>query len=152
MCPSRSRNQVSSLEAFFFFLIRFSPACSCYALWFVWPGVKPATVLYGRSLPEEFFTCLAQDKAVANVLLVMGTSLTVYPAVRVPDYSIRLDSVHDMSSYTVLTSVLTPVLTSIWRLRLACCIRLCFIIEHSELQTSNAEIASRFGVPLVYQS
>ena len=48
--------------------------------------VKPATVLYGRNLPQEFY-----DKSIVdmpenvNVLLVLGTSLTVHPAAGIPD-------------------------------------------------------------------
>lgn len=58
-----------------------APRCSrCGAA-----GVKPATVLYGRRLPEAFSaaTTRAHMRAV-DVLLVMGTSLTVGPANRLP--------------------------------------------------------------------
>ena len=44
------------------------------------PSVKPATVLYGRSLPAAFFALSPGDVAVADVIVVAGTSLTVGPA------------------------------------------------------------------------
>ena len=49
------------------------------------PFVKPATVLYGRSLPPEFFHHSESDCTLTNVLLVIGTSLTVYPAASLPE-------------------------------------------------------------------
>ena len=44
------------------------------------PLVKPTTVLFGRSLPEEFFLRAAEDLPDADLLLVAGTSLVVSPA------------------------------------------------------------------------
>lgn len=44
------------------------------------PGMKPATVLYGRSLPNVFEKCLVEDKDDIDLLIVMGSSLTVSPA------------------------------------------------------------------------
>lgn len=49
--------------------------------------VKPATVLYGRSLPASFSEAIEadfSDASVTTVLLVVGTSLTVHPAAGVP--------------------------------------------------------------------
>lgn len=44
-------------------------------------GVKPATVLYGSSLPEQFFTGMEEDfPDNVDLLIVIGTSLTVFPA------------------------------------------------------------------------
>lgn len=48
------------------------------------PGVKPATVLYGRPLPEEFNTAMRKELPKTDLLIVAGTSLTVYPAALVP--------------------------------------------------------------------
>jgi len=50
------------------------------------PGVKPATVLYGRSLPSKFFKSCEEHLPACDLLLVMGTSLTVHPAAGVPDH------------------------------------------------------------------
>ena len=49
------------------------------------PGLKPATVLYGRSLPPVFFERIEDDVPVADLCIVIGTSLTVYPAASVPE-------------------------------------------------------------------
>lgn len=48
-------------------------------------GLKPATVLYGRNLPQEFFQFCDHGLMQCDVLLVMGTSLTVFPAADVPE-------------------------------------------------------------------
>merc|ERR1711998_772731 len=42
--------------------------------------VKPTTVLYGRSLPSEFFELKQQDLPEVDLLIIAGTSLTVGPA------------------------------------------------------------------------
>ena len=55
-------------------------------------GVKPATVLYGRALPEYYFH--AQNDLIngndqvppCDLLLVAGTSLTVYPSAGLPGF------------------------------------------------------------------
>jgi NAD-dependent SIR2 family protein deacetylase len=47
------------------------------------PGLKPSTVLYGRSLPALFFEAVA-DLDNVDTLIVIGTSLTVSPANSLP--------------------------------------------------------------------
>lgn len=42
--------------------------------------VKPKTVLFGRSLPEEFFVLAEKDMPDLDILIVAGTSLVVSPA------------------------------------------------------------------------
>ena len=42
--------------------------------------VKPTTVLYGRSLPGEFFERVPEDLKQVDILFIVGTSLTVSPA------------------------------------------------------------------------
>ncbi len=49
------------------------------------PKVKPATVLYGRNLPKEFFENSKGDAISSTLVLVAGTSLTVNPAAGLPD-------------------------------------------------------------------
>jgi NAD-dependent SIR2 family protein deacetylase len=54
------------------------------------PGLKPATVMYGGALPAAFSAAVDQDfrhgtGAEVDLLIVMGTSLTVYPAASIPD-------------------------------------------------------------------
>lgn len=58
------------------------------------PLVKPKTVLFGRALPEEFFTTSEEDLPKVDLLIIAGTSLVVSPAnslvYRVPDSAIRV--------------------------------------------------------------
>ena len=58
------------------------------------PLVKPTTVLFGRSLPMEFFEKLEQDLPTVDLLIVAGTSLVVSPAnsvvYKVPDTTQRV--------------------------------------------------------------
>lgn len=57
------------------------------------PLVKPSTVLFGRSLPQEFFERAQEDLPRVDLLLIAGTSLVVSPAnslvYNVPDTTIR---------------------------------------------------------------
>jgi hypothetical protein len=46
--------------------------------------VKPATVLFGRSLPSEFYEAQRRFAPVIDVLFVVGTSLNVSPANLLP--------------------------------------------------------------------
>jgi NAD-dependent SIR2 family protein deacetylase len=48
------------------------------------PGVKQRTVLYGRTLPPEFYESQKQDLPQTDLLIVAGTSLTVAPACDLP--------------------------------------------------------------------
>ena len=56
--------------------------------------VKPQTVLFGSSLPEEFFERIEEDLPSTDLLIVAGTSLVVSPAnslvYRVPDSTYRV--------------------------------------------------------------
>jgi NAD-dependent SIR2 family protein deacetylase len=58
------------------------------------PLVKPKTVLFGRSLPVEFFEKSEQDMPNVDLLIVVGTSLVVSPAnsliYRVPESTVRV--------------------------------------------------------------
>lgn len=47
--------------------------------------VKPAIVFYGEPLPKDFENCLLQDQLKIDLLIIMGTSLTVYPVSYVAD-------------------------------------------------------------------
>ena len=49
------------------------------------PTVKPSTVLYGRQLPPRFFKHVQEDCSITDLLMVIGTSLTVYPAASLPE-------------------------------------------------------------------
>jgi NAD-dependent deacetylase sirtuin 2 len=58
------------------------------------PLVKPRTVLFGRSLPSEFFERIQDDLPTMDLLIVAGTSLMVSPAnsvvYSVPDTTVRV--------------------------------------------------------------
>lgn len=55
------------------------PACDvCGAV------VKPDITFFGESLPERYSRCLQADLAAADCLLVLGTSLQVYPVASIP--------------------------------------------------------------------
>ena len=48
-------------------------------LWYAEGLVKPDIVFFGESLPERFFQYMNRDFSQADLLIVMGTSLTVQP-------------------------------------------------------------------------
>jgi NAD-dependent SIR2 family protein deacetylase len=48
--------------------------------------IKPDIVFYGESLPERYFTHLNKDLPNADLLLIIGTSLTVYPVAEIVEY------------------------------------------------------------------
>ena len=56
--------------------------------------VKPKTVLFGRSLPSEFFERVEEDLPTCDLLIIAGTSLLVSPAnslvYQVPERTIRV--------------------------------------------------------------
>ena len=58
------------------------------------PLVKPTTVLFGRSLPPEFFEKMQEDLPTVDLLIIAGTSLVVSPAnslvYSVPDNTVRV--------------------------------------------------------------
>lgn len=58
------------------------------------PAVKPTIVLFRSSLPEEFYTLSRDDLPDADLLIIVGTSLTVAPAnslvYRVPPHALRM--------------------------------------------------------------
>ena len=58
------------------------------------PTVKPTIVLFRSSMPKEFHKRTAEDLPDADLLIIMGTSLTVAPAnslvYRVPSTALRM--------------------------------------------------------------
>ena len=61
-------------DAEFVFNSKDIPICKCGGL------IKPDVVLYGEMLPEEDFTNAEYAISESDLLIVAGTSLTVYPA------------------------------------------------------------------------
>jgi NAD-dependent deacetylase len=51
--------------------------------------LKPAITFFGESLPAEALRQAAAESQQADLMLVLGTSLTVYPAASMPDYTLR---------------------------------------------------------------
>ena len=59
------------------------PRCSCGG------AFKPDITFFGESLPEEAFMRSQELAMKADVMLVLGTSLTVYPAAGLPKITLR---------------------------------------------------------------
>jgi NAD-dependent deacetylase len=51
--------------------------------------LKPAITFFGESLPVEALRQATDESQKADLMLVLGTSLTVYPAASMPDYTLR---------------------------------------------------------------
>jgi NAD-dependent deacetylase len=51
--------------------------------------LKPAITFFGESLPVDALREAAQEAQNADLMLVLGTSLTVDPAASMPDYTLR---------------------------------------------------------------
>ena len=55
------------------------PACDCGG------AIKPDVVFYGEMLPQATLTRAMEEAAQCDLLLVLGTSLVVYPAAMIPE-------------------------------------------------------------------
>jgi len=51
--------------------------------------LKPAITFFGESLPADALREAVSESQKADLMLVLGTSLTVYPAASMPDYTLR---------------------------------------------------------------
>ena len=51
--------------------------------------LKPAITFFGESLPVDALREASVESQKADLMLVLGTSLTVYPAASMPDYTLR---------------------------------------------------------------
>lgn len=51
--------------------------------------LKPAITFYGESLPAQALRRAVIESQQADLMLVLGTSLTVYPAASMPEYTLR---------------------------------------------------------------
>ncbi|MDR0583906.1 MAG: NAD-dependent deacetylase [Treponema sp.] len=51
--------------------------------------LKPAITFFGESLPTDALRQATTEAQKADLMLVLGTSLTVYPAASMPDYTLR---------------------------------------------------------------
>ena len=59
------------------------PHCACGGL------LKPATISFGQAMPERETAMAMEDAAAADVLLVVGSSLVVYPAASLPRVAVE---------------------------------------------------------------
>ena len=59
------------------------PTCACGGVF------KPDITFFGEALPEEAFRRAGELAARADVMFVLGTSLTVYPAAGLPQLTLR---------------------------------------------------------------
>jgi NAD-dependent deacetylase len=51
--------------------------------------IKPAITFFGEGLPVEALRDAVSESQQADLMLVLGTSLTVYPAASMPEYTLR---------------------------------------------------------------
>jgi NAD-dependent deacetylase len=51
--------------------------------------LKPAITFFGESLPMEALREATEEAQAADLMLVLGTSLTVNPAASIPQYTLR---------------------------------------------------------------
>jgi NAD-dependent deacetylase len=51
--------------------------------------LKPAITFFGEALPQMTFQAAIHEASHADLLLCLGTSLTVYPAAGLPEYTLR---------------------------------------------------------------
>ena len=51
--------------------------------------LKPAITFFGESLPADALRQAVTDSQDADLMLVLGTSLTVFPAAGMPEYTLR---------------------------------------------------------------
>jgi len=51
--------------------------------------LKPAITFFGESLPAEALRAAVSESQKADLMLVLGTSLTVHPAASMPEYTLR---------------------------------------------------------------
>ena len=54
-------------------------------------AVKPAITFFGESLPADALRRAVSEAQKADLMLVLGTSLTVHPAASMPEYTLRAD-------------------------------------------------------------
>ena len=52
-------------------------------------ALKPAITFFGESLPADALRNAVSESQKADLMLVLGTSLTVYPAASMPEYTLR---------------------------------------------------------------
>ena len=59
------------------------PRCTCGGI------IKPDIVFFGEALPADVLEDAEEEAAQADLMLVLGSSLTVYPAAALPEVTVR---------------------------------------------------------------
>jgi len=72
--------------------------------------IKPAITFFGEPLPADALRQAVSESQKADLMLVLGTSLTVFPAASMPDYTLRnggkIVIVNNMETHLDKTAVL----------------------------------------------
>ncbi|NKB97879.1 MAG: NAD-dependent deacetylase [Pseudomonadales bacterium] len=78
-----TRYELSDLEAQFKTLQRVEPCSRCGGI------IKTATISFGQSMPETEMRRAQEITEACDLMIVLGSSLTVYPAAGFPEYAQR---------------------------------------------------------------
>ena len=78
-----TRYELAELEAQFRQLGRVEPCSRCGGI------IKTATISFGQSMPEVAMARAQEAVDACDLMLVLGSSLTVYPAAAFPEYAKR---------------------------------------------------------------
>mmetsp|Transcript_17495 Transcript_17495/g.24909 ORF Transcript_17495/g.24909 Transcript_17495/m.24909 type:complete len:119 (+) Transcript_17495:42-398(+) len=69
---------------YFIIIIYFSIYTFVLVMLLLFSRVKPDIVFFGEELPERFLSLVDMDVSNCDLLLVLGTSLQVYPVASIP--------------------------------------------------------------------
>lgn len=79
-----TRYELAELEQQFRNLSRVEPCTRCGGI------IKTATISFGQAMPEDEMRRAQQEIEACDMCIVLGSSLTVYPAAGFPEYAKRL--------------------------------------------------------------
>ena len=79
-----TRYELAELEQQFAQLSRVEPCSRCGGI------IKTATISFGQSMPEDEMRRAQMEVEACDMCIVLGSSLTVYPAAGFPEYAKRL--------------------------------------------------------------
>ena len=80
----QTRYELAELEQQFANLSRVEPCSRCGGI------IKTATISFGQSMPEDEMRRAQAEVEACDMCIVLGSSLTVYPAAGFPEYAKRL--------------------------------------------------------------
>lgn len=79
----RIRYELADIEAGFRRIGRVDPCPSCGGI------IKSATISFGQSMPEDAMARAQDETEACDLMIVLGSSLVVYPAAGFPEYAKR---------------------------------------------------------------